>query len=117
MTETITHIVLFKYRPNISWTDFENHFHSFTSLRTKCLRNGKPYMKSMRMGKNRSWEPFSKGMTHGFVLEFENQDDLDYYLTKDPVHLEFSRQAGPLLEDSVVVGKFSQLSIYVFFFL
>lgn len=55
------------------------------------------------MGKNRSWEPFSKGMTHGFVLEFSSQDDLDYYLTEDPVHLEFSRLAKPFVEDSVVV--------------
>ena len=29
--------------------------------------------------------------------------DLDYYLTLDPVHLEFSRNAGPLIEDSIVV--------------
>lgn len=42
-------------------------------------------------------------MTHAFVLEFASQLDLDYYLTKDPVHLEFSRLAGPLIEDSVVV--------------
>lgn len=105
MTDTITHIVLFKYRPNISWQDFETHFDSFQDLRTKCLHpsTGKPYMLSMRMGKNRSWEPYSKGMTHGFVLEFANQADLDFYLTEDLVHREFSRQAGPLIEDSLVV--------------
>ncbi|KAF2154622.1 hypothetical protein K461DRAFT_275751 [Myriangium duriaei CBS 260.36] len=105
MTSTITHIVLFKYRPDITWHDFEAHFASFTGLQRKCLhpRTGKPYMLSMRMGKNRSWEPFSKGMTHGFVLEFASQDDLDYYLTEDPVHLAFSQAAGPLIEDSLVV--------------
>lgn len=48
-------------------------------------------------GKNRSWETFNKGMTHGFVLQFENQADLDYYLTKDPVHLQFSKDAAPLM--------------------
>ncbi|KAJ9648131.1 hypothetical protein H2201_002330 [Coniosporium apollinis] len=105
MTETITHIVLFKYRPDISWTDFESHFSTFLALQTRCLHpsTGKPYMLSLRAGKNRSWEPFSKGMTHGFVLEFANQEDLDYYLTSDPVHLAFSKAAGPLIEDSVVV--------------
>lgn len=51
-----------------------------------------------------SWESFGKGMTHGFVLEFRCQDDLDYYLTEDPVHLAFSAAAKPLIEDSVVVG-------------
>ncbi|KAK5685057.1 hypothetical protein LTS10_003132 [Elasticomyces elasticus] len=104
-TETITHIVLFKYRPSITWTDLEEHFTAFTALRDRCLHpsTGKPYMLSMRMGKNRSWEPFSKGFTHGFVLEFASQADLDHYLTADPVHLAFSREAGPLIEDSVVV--------------
>ncbi|THW68503.1 hypothetical protein D6D18_10572 [Aureobasidium pullulans] len=51
----------------------------------------------MNSGKNRSWEPFNKGFTHGFVLEFENQDDLDYYLTQEPVHIAFSKSAGPLM--------------------
>ncbi|RMX79474.1 hypothetical protein D0869_08287 [Hortaea werneckii] len=105
MTATITHIVLFKYRPEITWSAFEAHFDTFQSLQTKCLHpdTGKPYMLSMRMGKNRSWEPFSKGMTHAFVLEFAKQEDLDYYLLHDPVHREFSRNAGPLIEDSLVV--------------
>ncbi|KAK4978745.1 hypothetical protein LTR42_001245 [Elasticomyces elasticus] len=104
-TETITHIVLFKYRPNITWTGLEEHFTAFTALRDRCLHpsTGKPYMLSMRMGKNRSWEPFSKGFTHGFVLEFASQPDLDHYLTADPVHLAFSREAGPLIEDSIVL--------------
>ncbi|KAI6914685.1 hypothetical protein KC318_g1034 [Hortaea werneckii] len=105
MTSTITHIVLFKYRPEITWSAFEAHFDTFQSLQTKCLHpdTGKPYMLSMRMGKNRSWEPFSKGMTHAFVLEFASQEHLDYYLLHDPVHREFSRNAGPLIEDSLVV--------------
>lgn len=104
-TQVITHIVLFKYKPSISWEAFEHHFETFKALQHRCLHpvTQRPYMLSMRMGKNRSWEPFSKGMTHAFVLEFASQDDLDYYLTRDPVHLEFSRNAHPLIEDSLVV--------------
>jgi hypothetical protein len=63
-------------------------------------------MLSMKAGKNMSWEPFSKGMTHGFVLEFRNQEELDYYLTEDPVHAAFSKAAKPYIEDSVVIGTF-----------
>lgn len=58
-------------------------------------------MKSMRMGKNWSWGLFSEGMTHGFVLEFKSQDDLDHYLTQDPMHKAFSQAAKDLIEDSV----------------
>jgi hypothetical protein len=102
----ITHVVLFKYKPNISWTELQSHFATFLQLPEKCLHptTNLPYMLSMRAGKNQSWETFSKGMTHGFVLEFKSQADLDYYLLEDPVHLAFSQAAGKLIEDSVVVG-------------
>ncbi|KAL6709246.1 hypothetical protein ACN47E_001653 [Coniothyrium glycines] len=103
--QPITHIVLFKYRQDISWTDFEKHFESFMALKHASLNpsTGKPLIQSLKAGKNRSWEPFSKGMTHGFVLEFANQEDLDYYLTAEPVHQAFSKAAKPLIEDSLVV--------------
>jgi hypothetical protein len=101
----ITHIVLFKYRADISWTDFESHFASFMALKTTSLHpsTGEPLIKSLRAGKNRSWEPYSKGLTHAFILEFASQLDLDYYITAEPVHAEFSRAAKSLIEDSVVV--------------
>lgn len=53
MTEVITHIVLFKYKSNITWSDFEKHFDVFLSLRHKCVKPGtnQPYMKSMKAGR------------------------------------------------------------------
>jgi hypothetical protein len=45
-------------------------------------------------------------MTHAFILEFDNKEDRDYYLLKDPVHRAFSQKAGPFIEDSLVAGKF-----------
>lgn len=101
---SITHIVLFKYRSSVSWVELEAHFRAFTQLQHTCLKpNGKPYMISMKLGKNTSWEPFGKGMTHAFILGFASTEDRDYYLLKDPVHHAFSAKAGPLIEDSVVV--------------
>lgn len=99
----VTHIVLFRYRSDISWTTLESHFRDFSALKDTCLKDGKPYMLSMRMGKNTSWENFGRGMTHAFVLEFKDEADRDYYLLKDSVHHRFSEKAGPLIEDSVVV--------------
>ncbi|KAF2145827.1 uncharacterized protein K452DRAFT_211077, partial [Aplosporella prunicola CBS 121167] len=105
MAPPITHIVLFRYKPDISWAQLEEHFATFAALRTRCTHpsTGQPYMLSLRMGKNMSWEPFAKGMTHGFVLEFASQEHLDYYLLEDPVHRAFSAGAAQLLEDSLVV--------------
>ncbi len=36
--------------------------------------------------------------THGFVVEFENQEDLEYYLHKDPAHLAFKEVVKELGE-------------------
>lgn len=29
------------------------------------------------------------GITHGFVCEFATAEDRDYYVAKDPVHMDF----------------------------
>lgn len=113
-TMTITHIVLFKYRPSIPWTDLQTHFAEFALLKTQCLKDSKPYMLSLKAGINTSWETHNKGMTHGFVLEFASQADLDYYLTEDKVHADFSAKALPLIEDSVVVGKWCFIILHKF---
>ncbi len=41
--------------------------------------------------------------THGFVFEFESEEDRKYYLEKDPAHLEFGRSLEGLIENVRVV--------------
>lgn len=81
----------------------EEHFRDFQSLKQACLKGGEPYMQNMRMGKNKSWENYHRGMTHCIILEFASQEDLDYYLTKDKAHHDFSARAAEFVEDSTVV--------------
>jgi hypothetical protein len=42
-------------------------------------------------------------MTHGFVMEFANEEDRDYYIHKDPKHLRLDKQIRALFEDGVAV--------------
>jgi hypothetical protein len=102
---SIWHVPQFKYRADVSWLELQNHFDHLRSLQHKCLHpaTGKPYMRSMRFGKNNSWEGLGKGITHVAILEFASQEDLDYYLLQDEVHAEFSRKAAPLVEDVTVI--------------
>ncbi|KIY01358.1 uncharacterized protein Z520_02910 [Fonsecaea multimorphosa CBS 102226] len=84
----VTHIVLFRYHPSIPWTELEHHFAELAKLKSTCLKpavTGNPYMLSMSMGKNSSWENFGKGMTHCIVLEFASVEDRDFYLLEDPI--------------------------------
>ncbi|KAI9839572.1 MAG: hypothetical protein M1819_002198 [Sarea resinae] len=39
------------------------------------------------------------GLTHGFVVEFESEEDRAYYVHKDPAHLGFVKSL-----DGIVVG-------------
>lgn len=103
-TGPVYHIVLFKYRTDINWADFEAHFEILQALQQKCLHpvTSKPYMRSMKVGKNRTWEQHHKDFTHAIILEFDPQADLDYYLTKDPVHLDFCARDRLIVKDVVV---------------
>jgi hypothetical protein len=43
------------------------------------------------------------GITHAFVVEFESAADRDYYVNEDPVHQEFVRKVGKVLEKAQVI--------------
>ena len=42
------------------------------------------------------------GLSHGFVFEFESEEDRDYYLHKDPAHLEFVASLKDIIESARV---------------
>lgn len=41
--------------------------------------------------------------THGFVVEFESEEDRDYYVSKDPAHQDFIKFAGEHLQNVKVI--------------
>ena len=43
------------------------------------------------------------GMTHGFVVEFASAADRDYYVSTDPVHQNFVKSIGDVLEKPTVL--------------
>ncbi|KAJ9623405.1 hypothetical protein H2203_005664 [Taxawa tesnikishii (nom. ined.)] len=43
------------------------------------------------------------GFTHGFVSEFETEEDRQYYLEKDPAHLEFVASLKDIVQNVRVV--------------
>jgi hypothetical protein len=92
------------------------------ALGEKCIHptSQKPYIKSFTGGKNNSPEGHAvhksrnlpPGLllmlvkdphTHGFVVEFENAEDRDYYVFKDPAHQEFIKFAGEVANGVKVV--------------
>ncbi|KAI6750504.1 hypothetical protein HG530_014785 [Fusarium avenaceum] len=44
-----------------------------------------------------------QGITHAFVIQFDNTDDRDYYALKDPAHLAVVAELGPLVEKVQII--------------
>jgi len=75
------------------------------SLQGKCLRDGKPYIKSLHGGRQASPEAAAADVDVVFIMEMERQEHLDYYLTECPAHAAFKKviRADPNHSPSNVV--------------
>ncbi|KAL8921512.1 MAG: hypothetical protein Q9208_005666 [Pyrenodesmia sp. 3 TL-2023] len=85
----ITHLVLFEFKPSLSQQDIESVCHRMLDLQNQCLKNGEKYIVSAKGGKNCSVEVLKASFTHGFVVEFANDEDRMYYIKEDLAHLSF----------------------------
>ncbi|CAI6339546.1 unnamed protein product [Periconia digitata] len=108
----ITHIVLFAWKDTATQEQVDEACKRMMSLSERCIHptSKAPYIKSFQGGKNNSPEGHAAPHTHGFVVEFENEEDRDYYLNKDPEHLAFVEFAGDFIGGVKVLdfepGKF-----------
>ncbi|KIO26376.1 hypothetical protein M407DRAFT_243748 [Tulasnella calospora MUT 4182] len=105
----VVHIVQFKYKPGTSDDEKVLVADRFQELAKTCLSRvtGKPYIVSLAAGLNVTRETeHDKGYEHAFVVTFQNEADLDYYIHDDPVHGAFKAFAGPFLYADVSVFDF-----------
>lgn len=91
-SQPIIHIVLFKFDTAAVEGTITTTCQDFKSLATRCVTSqGKPYIQSLKAGKDMSIEGRTKGFTHAFVVTFDCIQDRDYYLNEDPVHAAFAK--------------------------
>ena len=48
-------------------------------------------------------ESIQNGITHGFIVEFANEEDRTYYINTDPSHRKFVADIGAVVEKAQVV--------------
>lgn len=74
-------------------------------LKDACMKKdtGEKYIVDIRGGRNHSEEEFKASFTHGFVVEFENAEDVRYYLEEDPAHAAFVEVVKTMLKGAGVV--------------
>jgi hypothetical protein len=88
----VLHMVLYTFKASLSATDIQESQKNMLSLKERCLNptTGKPYIVSMIAGSNLvTGSPYSRGYTHGLLMEFANKKDWLYYMKEDPAHTEF----------------------------
>ncbi|KAL4885402.1 dabb-domain-containing protein [Aspergillus karnatakaensis] len=102
---TVTHIVLFRMKAGLDAQAIEEACQRVVDLRNACLHPStqQPYIKSFRAGRNNSPERRDGGFTHAFVAEFETEEDRDYYVSMDPVHIALNKELVLVVEDFQVV--------------
>lgn len=100
----ITHVVAFRYKPEVTQQQRDDVLRRFLDLEHECTREGRPYIVSLVGGDcTQSAEKLTAGFEQVFVLTFRDRDDFAYYLgppfasTFDHAHDAFKKFAIPLL--------------------
>ncbi len=101
-TGSLQHVVLFKFKPETTPAKVNEIVAAFEAL-PKQIKE----IKSFQWGTNNSPEKHDKGLTHAFILTFDNAQDRDAYLPH-PAHKAFGTVVGPWLADVTVVDFTNQ---------
>lgn len=110
---TIRHFVAFKFKPQTPAHKIADARQSFLNLKNECLRQGRPYIQSIEVGKANSQEGADQGKQLAFIVTFNSLGDRNYYVGVangkelsagyyDPAHKDFKVLVGPLLDTPVV---------------
>ena len=109
----LRHIVIFKFRPEVTAAQIQDINTRFLALKSECLRDGKKYIRSIDSGLANSPEGADQGKQIGFIVTLNSEGDRNYYVGQpqinptdtdyfDPAHVKFKNIVGPLLATPVV---------------
>jgi lysophospholipase L1-like esterase len=92
----LRHVVLFRYKPDITPTQLDEINRAFQDLQRQI-----PQIRDFERGTNNSPEGLAKGFTHGYLITFESEADRDAYLPH-PAHKKFVEMLDGKLEEPFV---------------
>jgi hypothetical protein len=93
----VTHVVMFKFKPEVSASEINRACDAFAELPKKI-----PGISEFKAGTDISPENLSQGFSHCYILKFPDLSARDAYLTH-PAHQEFVKFVVPLVETPLVV--------------
>lgn len=95
-TRELRHVVLFKFRPEVTAAQLDEINRAFKDLKRQI-----PQVKDFERGINNSPEGLNKGFTHGYLVTFASEEDRDAYLPH-PAHKKFVELLGGKLDEPFV---------------
>ncbi|KAI1814407.1 stress responsive A/B barrel domain-containing protein [Poronia punctata] len=98
----VNRMLLFQYKPSARAEDTSKAYKDLLALKDNCLRSGQPYIKSLTGGPNHSPEGHEDAMQYGFVMQFDNEADRDYYVDHDEAHKAYVRSIRDIIAKVVV---------------
>jgi hypothetical protein len=105
--ESVRHIVLFRYRPDVTPAERDEVARRFRALADSRRADGPGYIVSIEAGVQASGEGAGQEFDLGVVVTFSSVGDRNYYVGTpvvedsryfDGVHAEFKDFAGPYLD-------------------
>lgn len=76
----VGHIVLMRFADDVSQPARSAAIQAFLDLHGICVREGKPYIRSIEGGVQSSGEDADRGFEYAFVLHFNSEGDRNYYV-------------------------------------
>ncbi|KAJ4246080.1 hypothetical protein NW762_013825 [Fusarium torreyae] len=101
----INRVVQFQFKSNTVEDVIDKVCVKIQEMKGKCLHpeSKMPYIRSIEGGADSAPEGLQQGITHAFVIQFDNPEDRDYYALKDPAHLAVVAELGPLVEKVQII--------------
>ncbi|MGR3810817.1 Dabb family protein [Jiulongibacter sp. NS-SX5] len=98
----LRHVVMFKFKDESTEDDIQRVVDAFVNLPNEI-----PEIKDFEWGVNNSPEGLNQGLTHCFLLSFENEEGRDAYLPH-PAHKAFGEVLGPHLDKVTVLDYWAE---------
>ena len=96
-SQVLRHVVAFQFKADVSEEQQAQAIQNFQNLQDEI-----PEIKKFEGGENVSVEELDKGLTHCFILTFENEAARDIYLPH-PAHIRVAKENKPLMSNLVVL--------------
>lgn len=108
----LKHIVLFRFKSDVTAAQINEVAAEFANLQQRCLRDGKTYIQSIEYGEQNSGENADQAFMLGFIVTFKSEGDRNYYVGEplvddaayyDQAHHNFKKFVAPLLDHQGVL--------------